>query len=137
MIHVRLPLRSFERAVTAAGEAADQERRPGRNPAGFFLPTLVSLLQSEKTGIPYRMDIVLNIPESPAQMQNEKPEKIMGHIQKAGLLTQKLEEAGLQKRFITAGLSEGKEGYLDLYFRRYEPFNLLGGEEEESQETVP
>ncbi len=126
VMHVRLPLRSFERGVGAATQATTDPKRAKRSAGGFFLTTLVSLLQSDKAGIRYRMEMLLNVPKNPALAHNKNPQEVAEAVKKISGFSQALETAGLPKKLLSAGLSEGKDGYIDLYFRRYEAFDPLG-----------
>lgn len=126
VMHIRLPVRSFERGVGAAGESGINPEKARSGAGGFFLPTLVSLLQAKKTGIPYHMEILLNIPQNPAESFNKNPKIAGTALKQASGYAERLEAAGLPARLVNAGLTLGKEGYVDLYFRRYRPINPLG-----------
>lgn len=130
-MHVRLPLRQFEKAVIQSAQVPGQMASTSGN---FFMPTLVSLLRAEETQVPYRMDMLVNVPASPSRMQNEQPSSLKNPITKAGMLAQILETAGLPKKLYSTGLAQGKEGYVDIYFRRYEPFDPLGNRESDESE---
>src|SRR5690606_8184376 len=52
VMHVRLPVRNFERAVTAASQRGIGNEQAYRGVGGAFLPVLVSVLRSEETGVP-------------------------------------------------------------------------------------
>ena len=93
---------------------------------GGFGATLISLLQARETEIPYRMDMILNIEENPARFQNDSPQKMEAAIKKVSSFAEKLEAAGLPKKLVTSGVGQGEKETVDLYFRRYEPFNPLG-----------
>ncbi|GJL84378.1 MAG: hypothetical protein DHS20C02_01530 [Micavibrio sp.] len=126
VMHIRLPLRSFERGVGAAGEVGKNPKKAQRGAGGFFLTTLVSLLQARNTGIPYRMEMLLNMPRSPAETFNKSPRVVNEALQKVSGYAEQLEAAGLPRKLMSAGLTQGKDGYIDLYFRRYSAFNPLG-----------
>lgn len=127
-MHVRVPLRQFEKAVIQSAQTpGDTSAVPGISSGnGFFMPTLISLLQAEETAVPYRMDMLVNVPDAPSRMQNEQPSSLKTPLEQAGMLAQILERAGLPKKLYSAGLAQGKTGYIDIYFRRYEPFDPLG-----------
>lgn len=123
VMHIRMPVARFEKGLVAASQTQNDGVFKGLS--GVFLPTLVSLLVSAET-IPYRMDMVMNLGENPAKVQNESPQDIERHTKKVAWYAQKIEEAGLPRKYVTAGLGVGEEKTIDLYFRRYEPFNPLG-----------
>ena len=92
-MHVRLPIRILERAISAAKQTVDAPNKT-RN---LFLPTLVSLMQSGDSSAMYRMDMVLNVQNDPVRIQNKSPEKALEFVRAASLFSQGLEEAGLPK----------------------------------------
>lgn len=121
-MYVRMPFDELEAAVIAAGRSAGSsgvKKTP-------FLPTLVGLMKSDAAGRPYRMDMLLNIDANPAQMQNEKPGELGASLKRISRIAQRLESAGLSPRLISAGVQKGKDGTVELLFRRHIPFNPLG-----------
>lgn len=117
-----LPLAEFEEQLQATQDMLrDDDLDQGK---ATFLSTLVSLVQSEDTGVPYRMDMILNTGEQPAIMKNEKPEDLAKYTSKATSFSRLLEENGMPIRFISAGLDSGQKDYIELMFRRYEPITI-------------
>lgn len=124
LMHIRLPAEEFERQILRAG---------GNSP-GFGVDlgaTLVSLLTSSDD-VQYRMEILLNLPVTPAKFQNDSPKEALLRMKRVALYAQALEDAGLPKQFVTPGVTKGTEKFIDLYFRRYQPFNPLGNQEGET-----
>lgn len=113
-----MPLKQFENAILKIEK--------GRGVDDPFLPVLVSLLQAQDKGIPYRMDILLNIEDNPAELKNIEPERLAILMQKSATLTQILQRAGLPKKLMSAGLDKGTTGYVALAFRPYAPYNPAG-----------
>lgn len=114
-MHIRMPIQQFERSLSAP-----------RSAQGSFLPTLASLIQTSDTKTIYRMDMVLNIPATPANAVSDAPEMLRKNLRKIALISKRIEENGVPKKLISSGLSQGEEDIIDIYFRRYEPFNPTG-----------
>ncbi len=118
---LRLNLEDFEAQLLEPlkeGDLSQVERTE-------FMATLVSLLDAEND-VPYRMDMVLNLNGNPAELQNSDPVRIRTAGKKVSGFAAKIEEAGLPPYLVTAGLGDGESQTIDLYFRRYEPFNPVG-----------
>lgn len=135
---VRLPLAEFEAAVSSVGAAGGMAaQNPRAAKAAPFLPTLISLIDTAQSEIPYRMDILLNIPENPASLPTDDPARFKALLRQASQYSDTLERAGMPRKLVSSGLSEGTlehsfdgQGgpYIELYFRRYEPVDPLSGE---------
>lgn len=127
-MYVKLPFDDFETAVMAVGQrnALEEGNESAQLLAGFFLPTLVALMKSDRAGISFRMDMTLNIEENPAALQNRQPQQLAVLLGRMGDIAGKIEDAGLSTRLISAGLQKGEEGTVELLFRRHVPFNPLG-----------
>lgn len=122
MMRVRMPVSEFTQKVVVAqaGEASLNRESP-------LLPTLISLLQvDEALNVPYRMDVVLNLNDNPANVQNENAELMLSNLKSVASYAQVIENGGLPKKMLSAGLGSGPAQTIDLYFRRYEPFDLKG-----------
>lgn len=136
IMHISMPFEEFEKGILIPDKRTDGKALESE---GFFLPTLISLLRA-RDDIPYRMDMVLNISESPSKVQSENPSVMHESLAEIAAIAQQLEESGLPKKLVTAGLGAGKEKNIDLYFRRYEPFNPMGdappGQEPQGHEQV-
>lgn len=121
-MHIRMPFSRFESSLMEpARDNADGNLRLGA--AGTFLPTLISLIQTRETDLPYRMDMVLNMKGKPAKRIQDAPASIRRNMQKISLVAQKLEENGLEKKLISAGLADGDVNMVDIYFAPYIPVN--------------
>ncbi len=127
-MHVRIQTRVLERAISAASRSDSEAGNQPKAFGGAFLPVLVSLMQSGSSGVIYRMDMVLNVPKNPMKLQNDKPKAALDMVKTASSFSRGLERAGLPKKLMSSGIAVGKKGYIDLYFRRYEPFNPYGRE---------
>ncbi|MCB1783230.1 MAG: hypothetical protein KDI13_04485 [Alphaproteobacteria bacterium] len=123
-MHVQVPVLEFERAIDVPRSSSTQPLEQGNaytKGRGAFLPTLVSLLKADKRGMPYRMDMILALDNNPADETAITPKLLEEKVEKIGALAGKLERAGLPQKFITAGLGQGKSGFIDLYFSPWEP----------------
>jgi len=130
-LYIRVPLGEFEQAVMGIGQAPPTGRRSLNQPmGGLFLPTLVSLMRGDEAGLPYRMDMVLNIRENPAALLNDEPLRSAALLRKMSGIAGKIEAAGLPQRLISAGVQKGPSDTVDLVFRRHEPFNPAGASRE-------
>lgn len=121
-MRIILPLEEFEEQMVMTEQVL-------RNDAALqgettFLTTLVSLIQSEETSAPYRMDIILKTGRPPAEMRNEVPEELAVYTNKATSFSRQLEQEGMPVKFISIGLDGGEKDYVELLFRRYEPMTL-------------
>lgn len=118
VMHLRMKLDAFEKNLTASGSSF----------GGALAPTLVSLLGADEN-VPYTMDMLINLNGNPAVVQNEAPQSISKNVTKVARYAMLIENAGLPKKYLSAGLGQGPEGTIDLYFKRYQPFNPLGERE--------
>ncbi len=124
VMHMRLPYAEFEREITSSvlkNSGQDPLARQG------FLPMLVSLLETKDSDEAYKMNMVVNLPISPAQALSEQNPEVFKTTKSLAAIALRLEKAGLPKKLITTGLKQGDEGMIDIFFRRYEPFNPFVG----------
>ncbi len=126
VMHIQVSLQKFEKGIMAPVQTGQQRGAVLGGIGGSFAPVLVSVLRAEDAVIPYRLDMILNMEQNPAKFQNERPQDMNAKIRKVAAFAEKLEEAGLPKKLVTSGVGQGKEGTIDLFFRRYEQFNPLG-----------
>ncbi len=118
-MHVRLPVSSFENAISFPMLSGG-----GSNSiSGNFLDMLVTVLRSEEGGRPYRLDMALNIPSDPATYRVERAEDFQRSLRIVARFAETIEATGMPKKMISAGLEEGRMGYIDLYFNKYVPFS--------------
>jgi len=128
-LHVFVKWEEFKKAVMKLGQ---QTANAGGNKAqetsstAFFLPSLVALLRADQMSVPYHMDILLNVGDKPAWLQNQEPQKLARIMKEIGVVAVQLEHTGLPAKLMSAGLKKGKEGLAELYFRPHIPFNPLG-----------
>ena len=127
-LHVRVPYDDFKGAVMATGQrnALNQPQGSIKFLKGFFLPTLVALMKTDEVSAPYRMDMILNIPENPATLQNQQPQQLAAFVKNMSVLAGKIEDAGLSTKLISTGLQQGEAGMVDLLFRPHIPYDPLG-----------
>lgn len=134
VMHMQMPLKKFEKAIMGGGPGEPDSAVQSID--GPLLPTLASLLQSEGA-IPHHMDMILTIKDNPARAINETPENILPNIERVAMYAKQLENIGLPRKLVTAGVGQGEAGMIDLYFRRYEPFNPLEGQGPASKPAAP
>lgn len=122
-MHVRLKFEDFKEAVMAVGQ---QNILPTKQPngllKGFFMPTLVALMRNDGLGTPYRLDILLNVKENPAEIYNNDPQQMNKITKEMSAIAGRIESAGLPVRLISSGVQEGEEGTVDLLFRPHIPY---------------
>lgn len=131
IMHVEMPLEVFSKAVMAVGQEDLNRTATTARPKNFFLPTLISILKSNEQGVPYRMDILFNLPDNPARLQNQDPQLVGKIMARAGALSQQLEKSGLQQKLISIGFQEGDEEMVELDFRAHVPFSPVSAEDQE------
>lgn len=115
IMRTRMTIDAFQTALTTPASAS-----------GSFMPTLTSLLQTKDTETVYRMDMIINISESPAKAIGKTPEDLKQNLQKAAFFSKRLEDSGVPRKLLSSGLGRGDAGYIDIYFRRHQPFNPMG-----------
>ena len=86
--------------------------------AQAFLRTLVSLLQTNETEHQYRLDLIMNTGDSPAQMAQSNPDMLQDYSRQITEIASILNAGGLQDRFLSIGFRGGQPGWVYLYFRR-------------------
>ncbi|MFP4097244.1 MAG: hypothetical protein ACLFP8_01400 [Alphaproteobacteria bacterium] len=139
VMHVNLPIDSFERVVKISSITAPQG---GDATPLNFSQTMVTLLRSAQAGNPYRLDIVYNLENDPIILMRGAPDAFKKALVRVSALTEILESKGLPKKMVSAGLMKGKAGYVDLYFYRYKPLavpdeikKMQAQEEEEKKQA--
>ena len=124
VMHVRLPFNDFQNALISSLTVPREPPAPGAQ-AVDLLPMLVSLLETQRS-VAYKMDMVLNVEESLPYLVAEQPGRFAVYNRAISEVAYKLEDSGLPKVQISAGLESGDAGMIDLFFSRYQPFNPLG-----------
>lgn len=122
VMHVRTDVGAFENAIDLSGVAYDDVSVDGR---GSFVLSIISILRSEEQGQPYRIDMILNLSEDPAILQKNSPDEFISDLKRVSGFAEKLEKAGLPKKMVSAGAAKGDSGFIDIYFYRYKPFDML------------
>lgn len=110
-MHMRISVTDFDNYIS--------------DPTSKFMNVLVSLLdsQSGQNG-PYRMDIILNGPQPPAQMWTENRDQLDQKTTTASLYATRLEQLGLPRKLLTVGLGTGDINMIDLFVKPYTPYTL-------------
>ena len=121
VLHVQLPMQRFENAVN---EATFENAGFGAGTLQSFMTTLVTVLRSAENGQPYRIDMVMNVSEDPVILSENAPDDFVTALKRVSDLATTLENKGIPKKMLSAGLVSGKAGMIDLYFYRYTPFTL-------------
>lgn len=116
VMHVSLPIGEFENAINFDSYDADVNI----DEKGAFLTTFITLLRAQERDVAYRMDMVLNTQSSIETTTPQKPD-LMQDLRRVTNLAKTLENRGLPKNLISAGLKTGEQGSMDLYFYRYAP----------------
>ena len=122
-MYVTLPLDVFSKRIMAIGQEDVTKTRSISTGKNFFLPTLVSILKSDRQGLPYRMDVVLHTKENPAKLQNQKPKSLLKTMKREGSFARQLEKTGLSQQLMSMGIRQGDPDVVELVFRRHEPFS--------------
>ncbi|PCJ97526.1 MAG: hypothetical protein COA45_09680 [Zetaproteobacteria bacterium] len=122
VMHVRADVEAFENAIDVSGVGYDDVSMGER---GSFILSMISILRSQEKGQTYRIDMILNLPKDPAVFQKNYPDEFMHNLKHVSGFAEILERAGLPKKMISAGVAKGDVGFIDLYFYRYRPFNML------------
>ncbi|MEZ5815122.1 MAG: hypothetical protein R3E13_10475 [Alphaproteobacteria bacterium] len=130
-MYVHMPFEDFKRGIMKSIVIPDlSDVRSAAVPMDL-LPMLVSLMETSRDTA-YTMDMILNIEENPAVLWAKDPEGFSALNKSISAIAAKLEEAGLPKYQVTAGLKQGKTGFIDIIFRRYVPFSPL-----DAQNAIP
>ena len=132
VMHVRTTISQLER-VTDMTNVDYNNDELGK--VGSFGQTMVTLLRSEKKKQPYRVDILMNVPEGPATLQQTSPEEFKRSLKRVSHFAERLEESGLPKKMVSIGMKKGEEGYVDLFFYRYKAFDLIARLNQEKQRS--
>lgn len=126
-MEVTLPIDVFANSVMAIGQEDMTKASPDVAVKGkkFFLPTLASIMKSDKQGVPYRMDILLHVADNPAQMQNIDPKTLAQTMARGSQLTAQLDKNGVPQRLLSIGVEKGDANIVRLLFRPHEAFTPL------------
>ena len=135
IMYIDVPFQEFEKAILKSLTIPAADAAPDFEENMDVLPMLVSLLETGRE-VTYKMDMLLNISQSPPVLIGQNPERFNALNKSLSGVALKLEESGLPKYQVTAGLKQGEEGIVELIFRRYQPFNPLGGLEKSATTPV-
>ena len=113
---MRMSYADLSAAVTNIGDKAAQNKK--------FMETLSSMLRASASGQLYRMDILLQVDDNPAILQDDQPQKMKVLMHDLGALAQQLEKAGLPQRLLSVGLEKGQSGSVELLFRPHEAYHV-------------
>lgn len=124
---ITLPAEELERVLM--GSDNNKSSRPKAvvrdDMNGAFGSTLVSFLDIQ-TAIPYQMDMILHVSDKQSD-EGSMTQEEKTQIHKVASYSDYLEKLGVPGRIITAGISSGEQGMVDLYFKRYEPLDFDPG----------
>lgn len=118
-----LPVDQFSSAILSLGQNDLLTIKSDEVRGRFFLPTLVSIMKSNKAGISYRMDMMVMVNGNPAKLINEKPQEISAIMKRGGSWAKRLEDAGLDPKLVSFGVKKGRAGYVELSFHPHVPFS--------------
>jgi len=124
LMFIRMPFEEFKQSIMKSLVIPDTSQPSGNEDNLDLLPMLVSLMETDRD-VSYTMDMILNIEEEPSSLSESGPEKFAAANKDISSIALKLEEAGLPKYQVTAGLKQGNAGSVDLVFRRYLPFSPI------------
>ncbi|MCB1591083.1 MAG: hypothetical protein KDI90_01400 [Alphaproteobacteria bacterium] len=130
MMRIRMPVRSFETGIDFSGLSSENENKQGsEGERGKFLPMLVALLQSQSSGVPYRMDMLLDVPDDPVSLIERSPAFLSEKTALVSSFANSLQSAGIPGPLLGTGLQKGENGFIDIFFRRDEPYEPAPGQE--------
>lgn len=141
VMHIRVPVLSFKRAILMPRLNNSEQAKLSNMGEGSFLQTLVTLLRAEENNMPYRVDMILEVAYKPDSVKQENLKQANRDLKVVAGFASKLEDYGLPKHFLSAGLMKGDSGYISLYFRSYVPYSPVSetydADEESSNSEVP
>jgi hypothetical protein len=125
VLRIRMPFDEFEKEVSSSlSRSAQNNAALTQGTKGFFLSTLVSLVDTKAGNDPYKMDMVVYYGAALDDASSTRLAK------KISAIASKIERAGLPRKMLSSGLSEetmdNADGMIDLYFRPYHPFDTDG-----------
>lgn len=122
---VKMPFADFQKALRASLTIPDNTPSLLNADTVDLQPMLVSLLETGRD-ITYKMDMLLHVDRDPADILSEDPQRFANLERSIASVAQSLEEAGLPRKQVSAGMKQGDPGVIELVFTRYLPFNPLG-----------
>ncbi len=128
---VEVSVEEFSKALLAAGQS-DLTKMPEKRlrKGKFLLPTLVSLLRTEKAGLPMRMEMIMHVEGNPANVQNQQPRALKYTARKLSEFSKRLEAMSFPQKLLNIAISKGDSDTMTLIFRRYNPLDLAKQKEE-------
>ena len=112
-MHMRMDYDEFVQALSLSLREGLSGDRQG------LVRTLISLLDAQ-ANVPYIIEVVHNIGENPANLDNSSVRKAYEESKLPSLMT-RLQKAGMPSHLITMGIGDGQSDTVDLFFRRYQP----------------
>ena len=128
MMFVKMPFKDFQKAMNNTLKAPKTSATglpTGTSDTMNFMPVLVSLLETQR-GVTYTMDMSYLTEAEPSVLLRDNGSLFNTANRSISNIAKQLEQAGLPKFQVSAGLKKGEEGMAHLIFRRYEPFSPLG-----------
>ncbi len=122
VMHVRSTVDDFEKAIDLSENNYDQLTN---GQSGSFAMSMITILRSDNIGVPYRIDMVMNVPEDPAIFQKESPREFNASLKRVSSFARILEGYGLPQRMMSVAMAKGDAGFIDIYFYRYEAFDVV------------
>lgn len=126
---VEMDLEEFYDSVMTIGQKTLTPSNTRSPPRYFFLPTLVSILQSDAAGVTYRLDIFMHSDENPAIVQNSDPARLKAIVDQGTQIVQRLQDIGMPQRLLSIGLKDGDADKVTIVFRHHVPFSPVAEEE--------
>jgi len=128
VMQMNMSVQKFERLLSNA--AAPQIG--SLSSQSLFIQTLVTLMDTQDS-VPYRMDVILRMPDDPARRYHAAPESMRAALRRVSDYADQIESFGLPAKLITAGVASGGAESIHIIFRRYEPLNILAKTEFKKQ----
>lgn len=128
IMNVVLSKEDFAKAMKASGQ---EDLTKVQNVSGlktYFLPTLVSVLQSDRQGRPYRMDIVFHTKDNPSLLQNSDPAVLRAAMRDVAVYANILEKSGMPENLIGIAVEKGDPATVALFFRPHVPYSPVGAQ---------
>jgi hypothetical protein len=88
-----------------------------------FRDIFVAVLMSQKTEMPLRMDILINLPKNPADKKKAQKNLTVKQIQKVAKIAAMLQKQGLPLHLYSFSYSKGAQDMTDITFSVYEAYS--------------
>ena len=88
-----------------------------------FRDIFVAVLMSQKTEMPLRMDVLINLPKNPADKKNAQKNLTVKQIQDVAKIAAMLQKQGLPLHLYSFSYGKGAQGIIDITFSVYESYS--------------